>query len=83
MSVSDEEARAAKDALDLAIRTFHGTMEPEALVSGWVLITHRVSDEWDAGGQSAVGMLPMTGQPFPMTRGLLDVALEGSRADGQ
>jgi hypothetical protein len=81
--ISDEDAIAAKDALEVAIRNYYATTEPEAMVSAWVLITHKVSDEWDAGGQSAVGMLPMSGQPFPMTRGLLDVALEGSRADGQ
>jgi hypothetical protein len=77
--LSDEEALAAKDLLEVAIRDYYTTVEPDALVSAWVLVTHKVSDDMDANGQSSVGMLPMTGQPFPMTRGLLEVALDGER----
>jgi hypothetical protein len=79
MSVSDEEAIAAKDVLEVAIRDYYATVESDVLVSSWVLVTHKVSDDMDANGQSSVGMLPMTGQPFPMTRGLLEVALDGER----
>jgi hypothetical protein len=79
MSVSDEEAIAAKDVLEVAIRNYYGIVEPEVLVSAWVLVAHKVSDDMDAEGVSSVGTLPATGQPFPMTRGLLDVALEGER----
>lgn len=77
--LSDEEATAAKDTLECAIRDYYNILEPGALVTGWVLVSHRVSDEMDEAGESAVGTLTPTGQIFPLTRGLLDVALESDR----
>lgn len=77
--VSDEAATAAKDAFECAIRDYFKIVQPDAMVTAWVLITHKVSDEMDEEGVSQVGSLVPTGQPFPMTRGLLDVALEVDR----
>lgn len=77
--LTDEEVTAAKDTLECAIRDYYGTVEPGALVTAWVLVSHRVSDEMDAEGESLVGTLVPTGQIFPLTRGLLDVALESDR----
>jgi hypothetical protein len=46
-----------------------------------VLVSHKLSAEWEQEGTSAVGVLPRTGQSFVVTRGLLDVALESERND--
>lgn len=74
------DAQAAKDALECAIRDYHAALEPDALVTSWVLVAHKVSDDMDAEGESCVSKVVPTGQPFPMTRGLLDVAIEADRA---
>lgn len=78
---SDDEVQVAKDALECAIRDYYTAVDPDVLITAWVLVTHKVSDELDAEGQSVVGVLTPSGQIFPLTRGLLDVALEAERGD--
>lgn len=80
-TVSDVEAQAAKDTLDAAIRDYFNTTSPGELVTGWVLVTHRVSDALDEDGSSVVGRTHPTGQRWHVTRGLLDVALTAERAE--
>ena len=77
--VSDEEAIAAKDTLECALRDYYKIVQPEVLVTAWVIIVHKVSDEMDEEGVSSLGTLTPSGQIFPLTRGLLDVALECDR----
>jgi hypothetical protein len=77
--VSDEQAQAAKEDLEVAIRNYYAEVEPDVMVTSWVLIAHKVSDDMDAEGVSSVGTLVATGQAFPMTRGLMDVAIEADK----
>lgn len=77
--ISDDDAQAAKEDLEAAIRDYYAAVEPDVMVTSWVLIAHKVSDEMDADGVSSVGTLVATGQSFPMTRGLIDVAMQGER----
>lgn len=77
--MSDEAFQTAKDALDKAIRDFYTAVEPEAYVHAWVVVAHRSTSELEQSGQSVVGSLVPTGQYFPLTRGLLEVALDAER----
>lgn len=77
--ISDEQAQAAKDTFECAIRDYYAVLEPDVLVTGWVLVAHKVSDDMDRDGVSSVGTLVPTGQVWPLTRGLLDIGLEGER----
>lgn len=77
--LTDEEVSAAKDTLECALRDYYQLVEPEVLITAWALIVHKVSDEMDEEGVSSIGVLTPTGQIFPLTRGLLDVALECDR----
>lgn len=52
-------------------------------VGAWVLVTHKETIDLERDGMSAVGVLIKNGQPFPMTRGILDVALETERRGQQ
>lgn len=81
--ITDEAAAAAKEALDVAIRTFYETVAPEVYIDGWVLVTHKLSIEMEHDGVSAVGSLPATGQSFVVTRGLLDAALSFERRSAE
>jgi hypothetical protein len=76
---TDGEAQQAKDRLELAIRDYFAAMHPDEMVTSWCLVVHRVSDDLDAENESVVSVLVPTNQIFPMTRGLLDVALESER----
>ncbi len=75
----DHDFQAAKDELRAAIARFYERTAPDVYVSGWILVTHKESIELEQAGQSAVGVLIADGQPFPMTRGMLEVALDGER----
>lgn len=78
--MADEDIETtAKAKLVAAITAYYSEVEPDAYVGAFVLIAHKESIELEQAGQSAVGVLEKTGQPFPMTRGLLDVALTSSR----
>lgn len=77
--ISDEDFQAAKDELRAAIATFYEKTAPDVYVSAWVLVTHKESIELEQSGSSAVGVLIATGQAFPMTRGMLEVALDAER----
>jgi hypothetical protein len=72
------EAQTAKDTLELAIRNYYTAVEPDLLVTSWVLVTHAVSDNLDDAGKSVVAYLTPTGQVYPMTTGLLTVAVNAS-----
>lgn len=75
----DAIAEKAKEDLETALRTFYETVEPGVYLSDWVLIGHKLSTELERNNQSSVSVLVRTGQPFPMTRGLLDVVLTAER----
>lgn len=77
--VDPEVFQPAKDALRAAIAAFFEAVEPGVYVADWVLVTHRQSIELEQGGGSMVGILGADGQSFPMTRGLLEVALDAER----
>ena len=79
--MTDDEAQAAQDALASAIREYTKLVDPDAYVDGWVLITHKLSVEMEANNSTAVGHLVPTGQPFPMTIGLLRAATIQSESD--
>lgn len=80
MSDELEVAEAAKTRLEAAVRDYYATVDPEVYVESWVLVAHKLSVELEREGTSMVGTLTPTGQSFVMTRGLLDVALSGERA---
>jgi hypothetical protein len=81
--MTSDDFQAAKDELRAAIAAFYEATAPDVYVSAWVLVTHKESIELEQAGQSAVGVLVATGQPFPLTRGLLEVALDGERTTHQ
>lgn len=78
--LTDEEAQQAKDTLTAAIRAYRDTIEPGCYVDGWVLITHNLTTELEAENSSMVSVLVPTEQSFVLTRGLLDIALDGERS---
>ena len=78
--MTEAEYAAAKDTLEGAIRDFY-TKTSDSFITGWVLVAHRVSDELDEEGSSAVSRVAASGQRFHVTRGLLDVALTSERQD--
>lgn len=77
--MNEDTYQAAKNTLEKAIRDFYTQVEPEAYVHAWVVVAHRSTSELEQAGQSVVGTLVPTGQYFPTTRGLLEVALDGER----
>jgi hypothetical protein len=79
--VDDATATAAKVEIDKAIIAYYAVVSPDVYLDAWVLVSHKLSAEWEQEGTSAVGVLPRTGQSFVVTRGLLDVALESERND--
>lgn len=81
--VDDDTYEQAKTQLEAAITAYYSAVEPDAYVSAWVLVTHKESIELAHADQSAVEVLIKTGQAFPMTRGILDVALETERRGQQ
>lgn len=74
MGVSDDEAQAAKDKLHAAIREYYEAVDPDAYVSAWSLVTHKLSPEMETEGTSAVGHVEPTGQAWPLTVGILRIA---------
>ena len=80
--LSDQEMQDAKDRLELAIRQYYETMEPESFVSGYVLVTHKESLAHHERG-SIVGVLVPTDQPWPVTVGLLVTASDQQRGLGR
>lgn len=80
--ISDEEAQAAKDALEAAIKAYHRTVAPEVFIDAWVLVTHKMSVELEAENSSMVGHLVPTGQAWPMTVGILRIAANAAESPG-
>ncbi|WP_162893216.1 hypothetical protein [Microbacterium halotolerans] len=80
MPVDDETREAAKADLDRAIKAYFGVIEPDTYVDAWVLVTHKRRPEWEQAGQSVVGTTTPP-QAWPLTRGLLDIALTEDRDD--
>lgn len=79
-AITPEQAQAAKDVLAAAIAAYEEAVEPGVYVSGWVLVTHKESIELERANQSAVGRLEPTGQSWPLTVGMLTVALDDARS---
>jgi len=78
---TDEDGAAeARADLGRAIAQYYGVVEPEVFVAGWVLVAHKLSSEMEREGQSAVGVTTPE-QAWPLTRGLLDIALTSERAE--
>lgn len=77
--VDVEAYETAREHLKTAINDFYEAVEPGVYVSDWVLVTHRQSIELEQDGGSMVGILTGTAQSFPMTRGMLEVALDAER----
>ncbi|WP_295035379.1 hypothetical protein [uncultured Microbacterium sp.] len=77
---ADADAAEARGQLGRAIAAYYSTVEPEVFVAGWVLVTHKLSAEMEREGQSAVGVTTPE-QAWPVTRGLLDIALTSERAE--
>lgn len=73
----EAEARAE---LARAIGRYYATIDPDVYVDGWVLVTHKLSVELEREGSSSVGVVHPD-QAWPMTRGLLDIALTSERLD--
>ena len=80
--ISDEEAQAAKDTLEAAIKAYYRTIAPEAFIDAWALVTHKMSIQLEAENSSMVGHLVPTGQAWPMTVGILRVAANASEFPG-
>lgn len=78
----DETLQAAKDDFARAVTTLQSVLAPGEYVSGWVLITHRMSIELEHENATVVGCLVPTGQSFVETRGLLLTALDTERFGG-
>ncbi|WP_308491038.1 hypothetical protein [Microbacterium terrisoli] len=81
--MSDDEAQAAKDRLHAAIREYHDTVYPGQYVEAWVLCTHRLSAELEQANSSVVGHLVPTGQPWPMTVGILRITSQQAENSGE
>lgn len=79
--MSTEGAREkALPELARAIAAFFEAVEPGVYVDGWVLVTHKRSTEWEQDDSSAVGVTTPP-QAWPLTRGMLDIALEQERIE--
>jgi hypothetical protein len=81
--VSEEESEAAKRELDDAIRRYYDQVAPAERVTGWALVTHKSSPALDAAGRSTVGELTPTGQPWPLTLGMLHAVTASYAGGGQ
>lgn len=77
MSDPGAEARAE---LGRAVTAYMQVVEPDIYVAEWVLVTHKQSVEMEANGQPAVGITTPE-QSWPLTRGLLDIALTNERLE--
>ncbi|WP_219085646.1 hypothetical protein [Microbacterium resistens] len=77
---TDQRAAEARADLGRAIAAYYAETEPDVFVGGWVLVTHKLSPEMEREGQSAVGITTPE-QAWPLTRGLLDVALTSERME--
>ncbi|QPX61853.1 hypothetical protein SEA_DANNYDE_9 [Microbacterium phage DannyDe] len=72
--LSDHAAQLAKDKLEVAIKEYYNTVEPEVYIDDWALVVHKDSVELTAEGQSVVSTLIPTGQAFHRTAGMLTLA---------
>lgn len=79
--LSDEEAQAAKDKLERAIKEYYAIIQPGIYIDDWVLLVHKDSVELTANNESIVSHLTPTGQPFHRTVGLMKVAMDAELAD--
>lgn len=77
--VDKNEFMEAVDRLSKEIIHFYSVIEPDSYLNSWVLISHKLSPEWEQQGTSAVGMLTPADQSFVTTRGLLEIALDEQR----
>lgn len=75
----DEDREEARRALSRAIAAYAETTDPGSYVDGWAVIIHKRDIELEARGQSMVTTITPDGQAWPLTRGLLDVALTADR----
>lgn len=72
----------AESAITRAIQAYQDLKRPGDYVANWVVITENTSIELAKENSSLVGVLSPQGQSFVVTRGLLDIALSGKRANG-
>jgi hypothetical protein len=80
MDEAEQTQADAKDKLHVAIMEYHGTVNPDAFVTGWTLITSKESVDMHSRGVSSVSVLPQTDQPFYHTTGMLTHALDHARS---
>lgn len=78
-AVSYDEYQAAKQELGKAIRDFYAKTEPEVFITTWLAVTHKDSIELSQQGTTSVGVLVESEQPFVMSRGLLEIAVDNWR----
>ena len=71
----DEALVEAKAAFHKAVLAFHKASDAEEYVDGWVLVTNKRSPEMEQEGQTSVGVLMQTGQPYVLSLGMLHLAL--------
>lgn len=83
MDVSDEEAQAAKDTLEAAIKEYHRAIDPDVFIDAWTLVSHKRTVELEAENSSMVGHLEPTGQAWPMTVGILRIASNAAEFGGE
>lgn len=79
MPATDEEHQAAKDDLGRAVARYWSLIEPGVYAGEWALVAHVQSPELEQANMARVCVTVPTGQSFPLTRGMLDVALEQHR----
>ncbi|UVF61339.1 hypothetical protein SEA_SPARCETUS_10 [Microbacterium phage Sparcetus] len=76
--ISDQHAQLAKDKLEVAIKEYYQTVEPDVYIDDWTLVVHKDSVELTNEGQSVVSTLVPTGQAFHRTAGMLALAAHAS-----
>lgn len=78
--VSDEEAQAAKDVLEQAIKQYYAVVYPDVYLDDWILLSHKRSVLLEQQNTSELGMLTPTGQSWITRRGMLQSAVDADRA---
>lgn len=76
--MNDDDAQAAKDKLEKAIKEYYTSLDADVYIDDWVLVVHKDSLALAAENQSVVSTLAATSQSFHRTAGLLTIAQKAS-----
>ena len=76
----DIAAQTAKDKLEKAIKEYFAEVDPDSFIHAYAVVAHKESVAAYQQGGSTVGYLTPTDQPWPVTVGMLTIALDFAKS---